>query len=155
MEKAHQHSALILPEGTPMSASAAKFATVCALALSGPASVGLASGQGEDITMPSGLAATLGDVVWNERTPDLAYRFRFVAPELRDRVFDPDAMVADMIFLCEQVALPRIANTGPAPEHVIISLADRLVEFGVYDPDVSQFFESFVPQGDRCEWELY
>lgn len=127
----------------------------CAAWLSCLSGMALASGQEGAITLPSGLSATLGEVVRDAGAPDPAYRFRFIAPDLRSRVFDADGMVADMTFLCEQVALPRISDVKPLPGHVIISLADRLVEFGVYDPDVSQFFESFVPRDDRCEWELY
>lgn len=66
-----------------------------------------------------------------------------------------DPVHRDVVWLCENWALPRIPRPGPRPARIIISLADRPTPFGSYDPDVTQIFESFrLPANrDACEWE--
>jgi hypothetical protein len=110
----------------------------------------------EQIEVPSGQEITFYDVVHDAPGPDgLTYRFRFLAPGIAR---DAGAVTADMAFddmqaLCETFALPRMAKPGPAPGQIIISLSDRPVVFGVQDPDATQFFEAFRPEGDQCIWE--
>ena len=38
-------------------------------------------------------------------------------------------------------------------EVIVISLADRVTEFGVSDPEATQFFEAFRLSNDTCIWE--
>ncbi|MEQ9564663.1 MAG: DUF6497 family protein, partial [Pseudomonadales bacterium] len=64
-------------------------------------------------------------------------------------------VLADLSWLCESYALPRISSIGPQPTRIVISLADKSSDFGVYDPDVIQVFESFSLQGGACAWELF
>jgi len=52
-------------------------------------------------------------------------------------------------------ALPRLSNIGPQPGRVVISLADRPSEFGVYDPAVIQVFEAYRSEVDTCIWEMF
>ena len=73
---------------------------------------------------------------------------------------EPDAMAQDpvhqdVVWLCENWALPRIASPAPRPSQIIISLADKAIPFAAYDPDVVQLFEAFrlPPDRDACEWE--
>ncbi|MFH5773516.1 DUF6497 family protein [Paracoccus broussonetiae] len=72
----------------------------------------------------------------------------------------PDALAQDpvhddVVWLCENWVLPRIASPGPRPTQIIVSLADKKISFGTYDPDVLQLFEAFRLPADRnaCEWE--
>ena len=89
---------------------------------------------------------------------DCGVCFRFVAEGFAG-VGDTDAqletVLADLVWLCESYALPRLANTGPIPARVVISLADRPSEFGVFDPDVIQVFEAYRPQEGACIWEMF
>ncbi len=66
-----------------------------------------------------------------------------------------DPIHQDIVWLCENWALPRIASPAPRPRQIIISLADKKTPFGAYDPDVVQLFEAFRLPPDRaaCEWE--
>ena len=64
-------------------------------------------------------------------------------------------MTADLEWLCTEYALPRIADIGPRPGRVVISLADRPSTFGVHDPDVVQVFEAFRPEDGTCNWEMF
>ncbi|MGJ8616077.1 MAG: DUF6497 family protein, partial [Sulfitobacter sp.] len=60
---------------------------------------------------------------------------------------------ADMFELCATLALPYIAQYELESQIIVVSFADRITEFGVSDPDATQFFEAFRPQGDTCIWE--
>jgi len=85
----------------------------------------------------------------------MAVRFRFLAPEIAREGGRIEFAQAeeDMKFLCESYALPRIAENGPKPTQIIISLSDRIVEFGSVDPAATQFFEAYRPEDTTCIWE--
>ncbi|WP_104493652.1 DUF6497 family protein [Paracoccus denitrificans] len=70
-------------------------------------------------------------------------------------VLAQDPVHDDIVWLCENWALPRIAAPAPRPSQIIISLADREVPFGAFDPEAVQIFEAFrlPPDRDTCEWE--
>lgn len=70
-------------------------------------------------------------------------------------VLAQDPVHQDVVWLCENWVLPRLPNTGPRPAQIVISLADRPMAFGDYDPDAVQLFEAFrlPPDHDACEWE--
>lgn len=109
----------------------------------------------ETIALPSGMAVSYLDTIHGAPGPEgLTIRFRFLAADLASRPAD-DATLADMTWLCETYALPRLASTGPVPEQVIITLADRPVEFGTVDPEATQYFEAFRPEGGTCQWEAF
>ena len=115
-------------------------------------------GDGAPIPVPSGQPVTLQDVIWNEMGPHgLTMRFRFVAPEIAKAGggVDFESAVADMQALCEGFALPRIADLGPQPAQIVISLSDRPVPFGEAAPEVTQFFEAFSVDGNTCNWEMF
>lgn len=115
-------------------------------------------GDNAPIAVPSGQAVTLQDVIWNEVGPNgLTLRFRFVAPQIaRDGgSVDPETASADMMALCNGFALPRIAEIGPQPGQVIISLSDRAVPFGETMPEATQFFEAFSIKDGACIWEMF
>lgn len=114
-----------------------------------------AEGAGDPIILPSGMAAEFLDTIQNAPGPEgLTIRFRFLTPEIAGTSAD-EATLADMTWLCETFALPRLPVTGPAPEQVIVSLSDRPVDFGTTDPDTTQFFEAFRPEGETCAWEAF
>ncbi|MDO5622672.1 MAG: DUF6497 family protein [Paracoccus sp. (in: a-proteobacteria)] len=50
---------------------------------------------------------------------------------------------ADMLWLCLNYALPRLAEEGPRPVQIIISLADRVNLFGAANPEMVQVFEAY------------
>ncbi len=112
----------------------------------------------EAIAVPSGQPVTLLGVVMSAPGPDgLTARFRFLAPEIaRDTGgVDFDTASRDMAHLCQVYALPRIANTGPQPEQVVVSLSDREVPFGEADPEATQFFEAYRVENGTCIWEAF
>ena len=114
-------------------------------------------GDGTRIEVPSGQEITLQDVIWNAPGPDgLALRFRFLAPGIAPGGgVDFDTAAADMQHLCDGYAVPRIADQGPHPDQVIISLSDVAVPFGEAAPEATQFFESFRIEEGVCVWEMF
>jgi len=118
---------------------------------------GPAWAQAAPTEVPSGQPVSFLEVITDQPGEGLTYRFRFVAPNVsRDNAArDLDASQADMQFLCERFALPRIANTGPQPNQVVISLADRETEFGVARPEATQLFEAYSISGGTCHWEPF
>lgn len=129
-------------------------ATLAALMLALPALAQAA----DALTLPSGRSVTFLDSIWGTPGPaGLTIRFRFIEPDLPAALgrLDYAAQEADMQYLCESFALERIANTGPQPAQVIVSIADRETEFGAADPDATQVFESYSAQDGSCVWEAY
>ncbi len=115
---------------------------------------------GDDVPLevPSGQVVTLQDVIWNAPGPDgLTLRFRFVAPAIAKSApaIDFETAIADMRALCDSFALPRIADFGPEPAQIIISLSDVPVQFGEAAPDATQFFEAYRIENGTCVWEIY
>ncbi|HEX9858131.1 MAG TPA: DUF6497 family protein [Paracoccaceae bacterium] len=110
------------------------------------------------IEVPSGQPVTLQDAIWNEPGPEgLTLRFRFIAPQIARNggSVDFETAVGDMRALCDSYALPRIADLGPVPAQIIISLSDVPVPFGEAMPDATQFFEAFSVQDGVCIWEIF
>lgn len=128
----------------------------CAIAAAFSLCLAGSLGAEEKIEVPSGQEITFVDVVHDAPGPDgLTYRFRFLAPAIArvGGTVTAETALEDMQALCDGYALPRVANPGPAPGQIIISLSDKPVQFGTPAPDVTQFFEAFRPDGDACIWE--
>lgn len=128
-------------------------AGVVALVLSlGPA----AAAQEEALRLPSGLEARFFEALTDRPAGGgLVYRFRYVAEGLTAGAQRFDVIAEDLEWLCEVHARLRIANIGPQPGQVIVSLADRESKFGVYDAASVQVFEAYRIEGDRCIWEMF
>jgi Family of unknown function (DUF6497) len=109
---------------------------------------------GEAVSVPSGRALTLIDIVTNARGPEGATaRFRFLAPGLSPE--EAESASVDMQALCDSFAIDRIDGMVPAPQQIIISFASEAVPFGEAAPEVVQFFESFRPENGACVWEVF
>lgn len=115
-------------------------------------------GDGSAISVPSGQTVTLQDVIWNSAGPEGAVaRFRFVAPQIaRDGgTISADQVAADLLHLCENLVLGKLAEKGPLPPNVLVSMADRAVNFGETVPEATQYFESYRIEDGRCISELF
>ena len=113
---------------------------------------------GEAIITPSGLSLTLQDVIWNAPGPEgLTSRFRFIAPAIAPESggVDFEAVSEDMLWLCQTYALPRIAQPGPMPQQIVISLSDVPLPFGEAHPEATQFFEAYSLQDGQCVWDMF
>lgn len=112
----------------------------------------------EAIVVPSGQVVTLLDVITDVAGPEgLTVRFRFLAPAVAREGGSVDAETAalDMDHLCQSFALARIANTGPQPAQIIISMSDIDLAFGETRPDATQLFNSYSIADGTCVWDIY
>ena len=110
------------------------------------------------VAVPSGQLVTLQEVIWNVPGPmGLAIRFRFLAPAIaRDGgTVGFEVAAADMLHLCQNYALSRVAEFGPQPGQIIISLSDQALPFGEPAPNATQFFEAYRVESDACIWEAF
>lgn len=144
-----------------MLSARAVLAPALALALIGSGPPGPARaepGPADDaarLTLPSGLEATFHEMLWDRPGDGLVYRFRFVAPAFRSAGADVERVGADLAFLCQSYAVPRLAKPGPQPSRIIVSLADRAAEFGALSAEVDQVFEVFSIRDETCIWEMF
>lgn len=106
----------------------------------------------QDVAVPSGADVTLYDVILEPEAKTA--RFRFLAPTIAgaDAISFADAL-PDIQFLCDEVAVPGLAETGWTEGEVVISLSAQEVAFGVASPDVVQYFQPFSIQAGACIWE--
>jgi|LauGreSuBDMM15SN_2_FD.fasta_scaffold32996_1 hypothetical protein len=116
--------------------------------------------QGSDavIAVPSGQAVTLLDIIWNSIGPEgPAPRFRFVAPAIAklSGSVSYEVTEADLVALCQSYVIGKLAEKGVAAPFVLVSFADRAVEFGVSDPEATQYFEVFSINGSTCSREIF
>lgn len=115
-------------------------------------------GDGLVLALPSGQTVTLIETISNAPGPMGAVaRFRFLAPEIAAEggTVGFDTAAEDMLWLCQNYALARVAEFGPLPSQIIISLEDRPVPFGEADPDATQFFEAYSIENGACIWEVF
>ena len=106
------------------------------------------------LILPSGLNAEFQEMIRDVPGQGLTYRFRFVASAFRADE-NMDALMADLEHLCTRYALPKISSTGPTPNQIVISLADKPSQFGQFDPQVTQVFEAYRVENDSCIWEMF
>lgn len=102
--------------------------------------------------VPSGQPVTLQEVLIDAVGAETWLRFRFLAPEIAREggSIDYDKAAEDIVHLCSFLALPYVAEYDLNGDVIVISLADRATEFGVPDPDATQFFEAFRPVDNIC-----
>ncbi|WP_425052267.1 DUF6497 family protein [Psychromarinibacter sp. S121] len=128
-----------------------RLSAIAFWALAGPVAA-------EPVEVPSGQPVEFAEVIRDAKGPKgLTWRFRFVAPDIghaEGKITFAQA-ASDMEFLCRSYAVPRLPNLGPRPSQVVISLSDKPSEFGVANPEITQFFEAYSIEGDRCIWEAF
>ncbi len=115
----------------------------------------LAATSVQAIDVPSGQPVDLQEVLVDQMGNETWLRFRFIAPEIgrEDGMIDYEAAGTDMNVLCDTLAIPYIAQYALTGDVIVISLADRAVEFGAVDPDATQFFEAYRLKNGTCIWE--
>ncbi|MFD1341908.1 DUF6497 family protein [Litorisediminicola beolgyonensis] len=133
----------------PSSTSALVALSLCAAALP-------VSALPEQLGVPSGHVVELQELIFDPDGIDgPLYRFRFVAPWISEDGADFDAVADDMEYLCSEIALPALPLEIAGPEKIVVSLGSARSAFGVSDRSVTQFFELYSIDGDRCIWEAF
>lgn len=102
---------------------------------------------------PAGDTVVLQEVLVDQVGTETWLRFRFVAPRLAEGGVEPEILAQQMTHLCDTLAIPYMAEYDLTGDVIVISLADRPTEFGVADPDATQFFEAYRPVDNACIWE--
>jgi hypothetical protein len=106
-------------------------------------------------SLPSGQTVELFEVLVDQVGLESWLRFRFLAPEIGKTETDLTfaQTQSDFEVLCAEVALPYMAEFDLTADVVVVALLDRPVEFGVADPEATQFIETFRVDGGQCEAE--
>lgn len=80
----------------------------------------------------------------------------FILPRAPDALVR-DPMHEDIVWLCENFVLPRIAGADPRPSEIVISLSDRPLVSTELALGAVQLFEAFsLPEDrDECVWEPF
>lgn len=110
---------------------------------------------GDPVGVPSGAAVSLIEVLPDALDDGLWLRLRFLSPAIAEPGYPFDAAVDDMLHLCRQIGLPMLENAYPSAVRIVVSLSDRMVEFGAQDAEATQFFEAFLPEDGDCIWEEF
>lgn len=109
-----------------------------------------------DGAVPSGFTYVLQEAL-SDQTPDGKHvlRLRYVSDQIGQSEDSAQLVVEDFAALCLRDALPKNAQATPKYDQAVISLANKKSEFGVFNPDVIQYFEAFTLQNDTCIWEAF
>lgn len=111
--------------------------------------------EAQDLTPPSGQPVEFYETIMDQPAMGLTARFRFLAPQLSHYLdsLSYEELEADLSYLCDSYALPRLSV--PEPAMIVISLTEAPVEFGAPAPDMAQVFEAYHPEDGSCEWEAF
>jgi hypothetical protein len=107
--------------------------------------------------VPSGQSVTLHEVLVDDVNAQNWLRFRFVALQIARVGGDITYERAgpDMEHLCQSTALPYMAEYDLTADMIIISMSDKITEFGVPNSEVTQFFDAFRVENQTCIWEAF
>jgi len=106
----------------------------------------------QDVTVPSGHAMSLFDVILEE--PTQTARFRFLVPAIAaDDAPSFSDLAPDFQYLCDTLVIPGLAANGWSAKDIVISMSSRELEFGTLTAEITQFFQPFRVQDDTCIWE--
>ncbi len=105
--------------------------------------------------LPSGQRLVLWEIRW-ERVPgteDIQIVLRALAPELNTVRFE--TAVADMVYVCENYAVPLAQKEYSFASQAVINLSDRPVARGQIDAQATQYFEVFRIENATCVSENF
>ncbi len=132
-----------------------RYAQYAALTLAAAAGLSAPARAETLLPVPSGQPVELSSVLLDNNPGELWVRFRFIAPKIGSTVgrITYDIAVVDMAHLCNILAVPYVARHDLEPARIVISFADRPIEFGDSAPDATQFFEAYRLEQSECIWE--
>lgn len=108
--------------------------------------------------LPSGVDAQLQEVLIERIGGETWARFRLVAAGIDRAIEDAPGfreLEGDFPHLCAKLAIPYLESHAIDADRIVISIADRAVEFGISDPDATQYFELFRIDAGTCFWEAF
>ncbi|MCB5409886.1 DUF6497 family protein [Pseudogemmobacter faecipullorum] len=106
----------------------------------------------EGLALPSGRPVSFLDIVTDTAgAAGATARFRFIDTTLQQG----EDRSEDMQALCDTYALGRVDGMVPAPQQIVITLADRELPYGEAHPEAVQFFEAYGIKNGSCIWEIF
>lgn len=118
----------------------------------------LLSGQGvaaQDLTLPSGLEVNFLDrYVEVQSDGETWLTLRFLSPRigLDEGELGYDEISGDLDALCESRGRAEAAEAGEV-QQVNITLMDRAVEWGTFDPQATMFIGAYLLTETGCVWQ--
>ncbi|MGH1465867.1 MAG: DUF6497 family protein [Cognatishimia sp.] len=108
----------------------------------------------ETLAVPSGFSVRMQENRIDQ-LPDGAQvlRMRFVMPAMARPEHVYAEVEGDFEALCNQLASGLVHAQTDDIDHIVVSLSDRETDFGVSNPDATQYFEAFTLETDICIWE--
>lgn len=103
--------------------------------------------------VPSGYSLSLQEVRIDQAAGQSVLRMRYVMPAIATQSLDYNDVSADFEHLCTTHAVPEAKSLQTPVQQIVISLSDQETEFGVSNPDATQYFEAFNLETDICIWE--
>lgn len=82
-------------------------------------------------------------------------RLRYVAEQIGSEGGAYEAVSDDFAVLCMRDALQRAQSASDPFAQVVVSLSSKESKFGVFDPNVIQYFEAFTVQNNTCILEAF
>ena len=109
----------------------------------------------EEVATPSGLAVEYLDrFVERQAHGEVWLTLRYLAPAIGAEAGDLgyEDVTADIDYLCDAHGLAAADEAGGV-DQVLITLMDRRVERGVFDPAATVFIGAYLPQEGGCLWQ--
>ncbi|UWR21524.1 DUF6497 family protein [Sulfitobacter sp. S190] len=105
--------------------------------------------------LPSQQTVQLHEVLVDAQDPLTFLRFRFIAPQIApgEEQLPFEVAEIDMLYLCETFVIPYMTEYELTGDRIVISFMDQPIEFGAFDPDITQYFEAFRPDNGACIWD--
>lgn len=125
-------------------------------ALGGSLGPAAAAGALEEVpAVPSGHDLTLQEALLDDLGGASVLRLRYVMPAIGQATHQFDDVAQDFMHLCQTQGLPHATALEAQIGQVIVSLSDKETEFGVSNPDATQYFEAFTLETGICIWEAF
>lgn len=106
------------------------------------------------LDVPSGHNVTLHEAL-TDTLPDgqNVLRLRYIIRELGGEGAGYADVADDFQHLCNLQGIAIQQNEKLTLSQIIVSFANKETEFGVPNPDATQYFEAFSIENDTCIWE--
>jgi hypothetical protein len=99
------------------------------------------------LRLPSGAGAIPLDLILEEEVQRVRMIGQGLAQDVAGYQRDPQRLFDDMLNICTR----HLASSSvPEGTNVVVTLMDKEVQFGLSDPTVIQYFESFVIRDGVC-----
>lgn len=99
------------------------------------------------LRLPSGASAIPLDLIVEEGVQRVRMIGQGLAQDVAGYQRDPERLFGDMQEICNRHAASGTVTDGT---NVVVTLMDKEVQFGLSDPSVIQYFESFIIRGGAC-----